>query len=108
MRLTTKGRYAVTAMLDIALHGRDAPVSVMDIAERQGISNAYLEQLFSRLNRMISFFIQHHDWSEWHQLAPHWLEDYIDAELREGKAPSTINWDLSSFRVFCQFLIIAR
>ncbi len=52
MRLTTKGRYAVTAMLDIALHREHGPVSVMDIAERQGISSSYLEQLFSRLKRV--------------------------------------------------------
>ncbi len=51
MRLTTKGRYAVTAMLDIALHRQHGPVSVMDIARRQGISAAYLEQLFSKLKR---------------------------------------------------------
>ena len=52
MRLTTKGRYAVTAMLDIALHSEQGPVSVMDIARRQGISSAYLEQLFSKLKRV--------------------------------------------------------
>ncbi len=51
MRLTTKGRYAVTAMLDIALHSQYGPVSVMGIARRQGISAAYLEQLFSKLKR---------------------------------------------------------
>ena len=51
MRLTTKGRYAVTAMLDIALRRQQGPVSVMDIAERQGISAAYLEQLFSKLKK---------------------------------------------------------
>ena len=51
MRLTTKGRYAVTAMLDLALHqGRD-PIALSDIAERQGISLPYLEQLFARLRR---------------------------------------------------------
>ena len=49
MRLTTKGRYAVTAMVDIALHRGDGPVSVVDIAHRQDISAAYLEQLFSKL-----------------------------------------------------------
>lgn len=49
MRLTTRGRYAVTAMLDIALHGADGPVCVSDIASRQDISRAYLEQLFARL-----------------------------------------------------------
>lgn len=51
MRLTTKGRYAVTAILDIALHAEDGPVSVHDIAQRQGISSSYLEQLVGRLKR---------------------------------------------------------
>ncbi len=51
MRLTTKGRYAVTAMLDIALHCGRGPVSVQEISARQGISNAYLEQIMGRLKR---------------------------------------------------------
>lgn len=51
MRLTTKGRYAVTAMLDLALHAIDSPVPLADISQRQGISLSYLEQLFSRLRR---------------------------------------------------------
>ncbi|WP_166263715.1 Fe-S cluster assembly transcriptional regulator IscR [Marinobacter caseinilyticus] len=51
MRLTTKGRYAVTAMLDLALHADEGPVSLADISSRQGISLSYLEQLFSRLRR---------------------------------------------------------
>lgn len=51
MRLTTRGRYAVTAMLDLALHGSDSPVTLADIARRQHISLAYLEQLFARLRR---------------------------------------------------------
>ena len=51
MRLTTKGRYAVTAMLDVAHHGKKGPVSLTDIAKRQHISLSYLEQLFSRLRR---------------------------------------------------------
>ncbi|MFC3094675.1 Fe-S cluster assembly transcriptional regulator IscR [Alteromonas sediminis] len=51
MKLTSKGRYAVTAMLDVALHGQKAPVSLADISERQEISLSYLEQLFSRLRR---------------------------------------------------------
>lgn len=51
MRLTTKGRYAVTAMLDLALNARDEPVSLADISERQSISVSYLEQLFSKLRR---------------------------------------------------------
>ena len=51
MRLTTKGRYAVTAMLDLALHSDEGPVSLADVARRQGISLSYLEQLFARLRR---------------------------------------------------------
>lgn len=51
MRLTTKGRYAVTAMLDLALHGMDRPVSLADISGRQDISLSYLEQLFAKLRR---------------------------------------------------------
>ncbi|SHE40879.1 transcriptional regulator, BadM/Rrf2 family [Modicisalibacter ilicicola DSM 19980] len=51
MRLTTKGRYAVTAMLDLALHADQRPVSLADIARRQDISLSYLEQLFARLRR---------------------------------------------------------
>lgn len=51
MRLTTKGRYAVTAMLDLAYHGEKTPVTLTDIAKRQEISLSYLEQLFSRLRK---------------------------------------------------------
>ncbi|HXK57286.1 MAG TPA: Rrf2 family transcriptional regulator, partial [Gammaproteobacteria bacterium] len=51
MRLTTKGRYAVTAMLDLALHDGKGPITLADIAERQGISLSYLEQLFARLRK---------------------------------------------------------
>ncbi|WP_413110884.1 Fe-S cluster assembly transcriptional regulator IscR [Thaumasiovibrio sp. DFM-14] len=51
MRLTSKGRYAVTAMLDVALHSEDGPVPLAEISERQGISLSYLEQLFSRLRK---------------------------------------------------------
>jgi len=51
MRLTTKGRYAVTAMLDLAIHARQGPVSLNDISGRQGISLSYLEQLFAKLRR---------------------------------------------------------
>ena len=51
MRLTTKGRFAVTAMLDLALHGADGPVTLAEIAERQKISLSYLEQLFGKLRR---------------------------------------------------------
>lgn len=51
MRLTTKGRYAVTAMLDLAVHSQKRPVTLTDIASRQTISLSYLEQLFARLRR---------------------------------------------------------
>lgn len=51
MRLTTKGRYAVTAMLDLALHTEQGPVSLADISKRQHISLSYLEQLFSKLRQ---------------------------------------------------------
>ncbi|QCZ92964.1 Fe-S cluster assembly transcriptional regulator IscR [Salinimonas iocasae] len=51
MKLTSKGRYAVTAMLDVALHSTKGPVPLADISERQEISLSYLEQLFSRLRR---------------------------------------------------------
>jgi Rrf2 family iron-sulfur cluster assembly transcriptional regulator len=49
MRLSTKGRYAVTAMLDLALNGTEGPVTLADISENQGISLSYLEQLFAAL-----------------------------------------------------------
>lgn len=51
MKLTTKGRYAVTAMLDLALHYKDGPITLADISQRQGISLSYLEQLFARLRK---------------------------------------------------------
>ncbi|WP_016954971.1 Fe-S cluster assembly transcriptional regulator IscR [Catenovulum sp. SX2] len=51
MRLTSKGRYAVTAMLDVALHAKNGPVPLADISERQDISLSYLEQLFARLRK---------------------------------------------------------
>ena len=51
MRLTAKGRYAVTAMLDLAVHQNEGPISLADISQRQGISLPYLEQLFSKLRR---------------------------------------------------------
>lgn len=51
MKLTTKGRYAVTAMLDLALHCGPGPVKLAEISDRQGISLSYLEQLFTRLRK---------------------------------------------------------
>ena len=51
MKLTSKGRYAVTAMLDVALQEHEGPVSLADISDRQGISLSYLEQLFSKLRK---------------------------------------------------------
>ena len=49
MRLTTKGRYAVTAMIDSTLHAKNKPISLAEISSRQSISLSYLEQLFSKL-----------------------------------------------------------
>jgi len=51
MRLTTKGRFAVTAMLDVAIHNDVGPVALAGISERQLISLSYLEQLFGKLRR---------------------------------------------------------
>ena len=51
VKLTTKGRYAVTAMLDLAIHQGDGPITLAEISQRQGISLSYLEQLFSRLRK---------------------------------------------------------
>lgn len=51
MRLTTKGRFAVTAMLDLAMQGSARPVTLAGISRRQGISLSYLEQLFGKLRR---------------------------------------------------------
>lgn len=51
MKLTSKGRYAVTAMLDVAIHAASGPVPLADISDRQGISLSYLEQLFAKLRK---------------------------------------------------------
>ncbi|MFT3986649.1 Rrf2 family transcriptional regulator [Aestuariivirga sp.] len=51
MKMSTKGRYAVMAMIDIATHSHGAPVSLAEIAERQDISQEYLEQLFGKLRK---------------------------------------------------------
>lgn len=51
MRLTTKGRFAVTAMIDLAIRGGEGPVTLAGISERQKISLSYLEQLFGKLRR---------------------------------------------------------
>ena len=51
MKLTTRGRYAVTAMLDLTLHQDQGPVPLAEIAERQEISLSYLEQIFARLRK---------------------------------------------------------
>ena len=51
MKMSTKGRYAVMAMIDIATHSGGAPVSLAEIAERQDISQEYLEQLFGKLRK---------------------------------------------------------
>ena len=51
MKLSTKGRYSVTAMLDLAIHDKAGPVTLGDISQCQGISLSYLEQLFSKLRK---------------------------------------------------------
>jgi Rrf2 family iron-sulfur cluster assembly transcriptional regulator len=51
MRLTTKGRFAVTAMLDVALHATSGPVTLAGVSDRQKISLSYLEQLFGKLRK---------------------------------------------------------
>ena len=51
MRLTTKGRYAVTAMLDLSIHASKGPVNLTEISRRQDISLSYLEQLFAKLRQ---------------------------------------------------------
>ncbi len=51
MKLSTKGRYAVMAMVDLAMHSDNKPISLADIADRQEISLSYLEQLFAKLRR---------------------------------------------------------
>lgn len=51
MKLSTKGRYAVTAMMDLAIHDHEGPVTLSDISNCQGISLSYLEQLFSKLRK---------------------------------------------------------
>ena len=51
MKISTKGRYALRLMLDLALHDSDAPIRIKDIAARQDISDKYLEQIISSLNK---------------------------------------------------------
>jgi len=51
MRLSTKSRYAVTSLLDVAMHSDNGPVSLSDISRRQGVSLSYLEQLFAKMRR---------------------------------------------------------
>ena len=51
MRLTTKGRFAVTAMIDVAMYGSHGPVTLAAVSDRQKISLSYLEQLFGKLRR---------------------------------------------------------
>lgn len=51
MRMSTKGRLAVAAMIDLALHAPNGPVALASISQRRGVSLSYLEQLFSRLRR---------------------------------------------------------
>jgi len=65
----------------------------------------YTQQYFHCLHKLIEFFIQEYEWSDWDQLSLRWLDDYIDTRLREKRAAATINWALINFRSFCYFLI---
>jgi integrase/recombinase XerD len=65
----------------------------------------YTQQYFNSLFKLFMFFIQEYDWSDWDQLSLRWFDDYIDARLREKRAPSTINGVLINFRTFCYFLL---
>jgi Rrf2 family protein len=51
MRISTKGRYALRLMIDLAMHNTGSPISLKDVAKRQGISDKYLEQIIAVLNR---------------------------------------------------------
>ncbi len=51
MKLSTKGRYGLRALLDVAIHSEEGPVSISDIASRQQLSEAYLEQLMAKLKK---------------------------------------------------------
>jgi site-specific recombinase XerD len=62
-------------------------------------------QLFNRLWKMIDFFTQNYGWTGWEQVSSLWLEDYIDAKLREALTPASINWDLIFFRSLGRFLL---
>lgn len=96
MRLTSKGRYAVTAMLDVALHSQDNPVPLADISERQGISLSYLEQLFAKLRKSglvasvrgpgggYRLGAQAHEISIGHVIAA--VDESVDATKCNGKA----------------------
>jgi site-specific recombinase XerD len=54
---------------------------------------------------MIGFFIRQYGWTSWEQVSIQWVETYISSRLCEGIAPTTLNWDLSNFRMFCHFLV---
>jgi integrase/recombinase XerC len=62
-------------------------------------------QWFNRLWKMINFFTQNYGWNSWEQVSSLWLEDYIDAKLREALTPASINWDLIAFRTLGRFLL---
>jgi hypothetical protein len=82
MRLTTKGRFAVTAMIDLALRQSNGPVTLAAISQRQQISLSYLEQLFGKLRR--------------HELVE--SPAARAAATRWAARPPTSRWPTSSFR----------
>lgn len=55
MKLSTKGRYGLRAAVDLAIFAKSEPISISTIAAREGLSESYLEQLFAKLKRQVSF-----------------------------------------------------
>ena len=62
MKLSTKARYAITAMMDLALHENSKPVTLADISDYQGISLSYLEQLFAKLRKQVGKWCTRPGW----------------------------------------------
>ena len=91
MKLTSKGRYAVTAILDIALHAGTDPVCLADISERQNISLSYLEQLFAKLRR--GGLVKKRSWSGW------WLSFSVTSDqISIGMVISAVNENINVTR----------
>lgn len=78
------------------------------VQQRQWPERTVREQTrssFHLLTRLCRFFTTRYQWSDWRELTPRWLDDYIDAGLRQGLAPSTLNGRLMAWQSFCRFLV---